>query len=437
LFNWNLLISGGGGKKIAFVNPPFYKNGRWGVRAGSRWSHTGNTPNYGYCPYPHFLGYGASYIESLGNTVMFYDAIAWRHTYEVFYEALREFQPDIIVQEISTASFYIDMEIALELSKISKVCLVGTHATTFAEELIKLTYISYVVKGTYEVGVREILLSGLDGVYGYYSMIHPDELPYPVREEYMNRDCSTGFLENTGEHTMYYDPICQKKIDEPMLFVNASRGCPHVCDFCLWTNVMYENKCKLRSPDKVISEVDFCMSNFNSKYVYFDDDTWNIGGEHRIESLCRGMKELEIPWGMMGRLDGCSRDMWKLIVDSGCVGIRLGVESVSQKQLERMEKRENVDDIKNMVRWMKTLGTDLFLCCMHGFPGETDEDRLATKEFIKEIGHNSQNPQCIPFPGTPYYDKVKKLGFKCDDWSEYDAGNASKRLVESLAGCVE
>lgn len=434
-FVWRELINGFG-KRVAFVNPPFYGNRRWGIRAGSRWPYSGDTPNYGYCPYPHFLGYGAAYVESLGYCVMFYDAVAWRHDFDTFYNALEEFKPEIIFQEISTPSFYLDMDIAKTLSEIAEVCLVGAHATTFAEELLDNDYISYVIKGPYEKGAEEILKIRVDGVYGRYSAINPDVLPYPVRADYMIRDRTTNFTQVTGKNAMYYDPLCKRDINEPMLFVNASRGCPYVCDFCLWTNVMYDNKCKLRNVDNVINEIKYCVENFGYRYVYFDDDTWNVGGEKRLMYFCQEMKKLNIPWSMMGRIDGCSRDMWEMIVYSNCVGLRVGVETVSQKQLERMGKQETADQIKNTVRWMKTLDADLFLCCMHGYPGETEEDRKATNDFIKEIGHNNQNPQCIPFPGTPFYNNVVERGFTCDDWSEYDAGKLGKNLKDGLANLL-
>lgn len=419
--------------RIAFVNPPFYNNGRHGNRAGSRWPMTGTTPDYFYCPYPHFMGYATSYIMSKGHDVLFYDAIGWRHSYEKFYEELWKFKPDIIFQEIATSSFDIDMKVAEHLSAIGEVCLTGSHATTFSKELSELPYISYVIKGAYEKAAEKVINTRHKGIYDYEPIVNPDDLLYPYRADYMCNDKRTGFKERTNAYTMYFDPCCQSGIGEPMLFINASRGCPFKCEFCLWPHVMYEKQYRLRKVDSVIAEIEYCVSTWDYKYVYFDDDTWNIGGEGRMEYFCKELKKLNINWQANFRLDTCSKEMFKLMRECNCVGYRVGVESLSQKYLDRINKKEKVEDIVDKLNFIKSLGVDLYLLFMHGYPGETEEDRDTTRKFITEFGHRSQNPACIPFPGTPYYKKLEEKGLACTNWVEYDGCNLGSTLLTNIA----
>ena len=45
------------------VNLPWQKDGRWGVRAGSRWPHIIDYSEGNYLPFPFFLAYSTSLLR--------------------------------------------------------------------------------------------------------------------------------------------------------------------------------------------------------------------------------------------------------------------------------------------------------------------------------------------------------------------------------------
>lgn len=376
-----------------------------------------------YIPYPVFMGYATTYLQSKGVEAKFYDAIALNHNYRRFFKEVRKFNPEIIIQETSTPSFDVDIQISQRLHEMGyEVCLTGSHATAFAEELIKLTFVDYVLKGEYEYSSLEMLESRKRGVYSPVRPVDLDSLPYPYRDEKIIH--------------AYREYCCRKDLDFPQLWIYGSRGCAFRCEFCLWVHTMFNKRFSLRKPKNILAEVDEMLRKYNFKYIMFDDDCWNLGGDERLLKIADGLKKFGFPWSIMGRLDTCNKETFKYLVDRGCVGFRLGVESLSQPLLDKTNKGLKVDFILEMINYLKKLDVSTHLLFMHYILGETEEDRERQNKKIEEIGLSFQNPPCIPFPGTPYYQTVAKSipGLaKITAWSDYDGG----RIGESLKNIVK
>jgi len=416
--------------KVLVTNPPWIVETpcgrrRLGIRAGSRWPLT--TSDYykptTYMPYPGFMGYAVSYLQSQGVEARFYDAIASNHEIEAFYRNVDQFKPDIVIQETSTPSFNVDIEIARKLHEKYEICLVGPHATAFAERLIELPFVDYVLKGAYEYSSLQMVTTRRRGIYDFDSVKNLDDLPYPYRDEKIIHH--------------YRECVCKKKLQFPQLWIYGSRGCAFHCSFCLWVHTMYGEKFTLRCPTKILDEVDDMIRKYGFKYILFDDDCWNLGSKTRITQIADGLHKIGVPWSIIGRLDTCDKDVFKYIVDRGCVGLRLGVESLSQRLLDKVDKRLTVEKVMEMIDYLKTLDVSLFLLFMHLIPGETWWDRLKQDLMIRKIcwGHPYivfQNPPCIPFPGTPYYQQFVKQGLdpeKVTDWDEYDGASIGPNLI--------
>jgi radical SAM superfamily enzyme YgiQ (UPF0313 family) len=197
---------------------------------------------------------------------------------------------------------------------------------------------------------------------------------------------------------------------------------------------MFNKKLSLRNPQKIIDEVDDMARRYGFKHVYFDDDCWNIGPPERLMKIADGMHKIGLPWTINARLDLSSKETFRYFVDRGCVGLRLGVESLSQRLLDLTHKDLKVEDIFDKIKYLEKLDVELYLLFMHYVPGETDRDREEQNRQIKKLGHRYQNPPCIPYPGTPYYQKIIQAGFNLEeiDWSEFNAGNLGKNLLQMI-----
>ena len=111
--------------KILLINTPWYKDGYYGVRAGSRWPHFEKMPDNpaeerSYIPFPFYMAYAAAVLKKDGHNVFVLDAIALGWKEEVFLKEVRNISPDIIVQEVSTPTIETDLYYAEKIKDIKK-----------------------------------------------------------------------------------------------------------------------------------------------------------------------------------------------------------------------------------------------------------------------------------------------------------------------------
>ncbi len=64
--------------KTLLINPPWSKEGYYGVRAGSRWPHLEDCGTSAYMPFPFFMAYAAAVLQRAGKPVSVIDACAER-----------------------------------------------------------------------------------------------------------------------------------------------------------------------------------------------------------------------------------------------------------------------------------------------------------------------------------------------------------------------
>jgi radical SAM superfamily enzyme YgiQ (UPF0313 family) len=316
---------------------------------------------------------------------------------------VRAFGPAIVVLETSTPTIDIDLAMARRLSRFSEIALAGPHASVFADDLARLPYVTYVLRGEYELSAVEMWRSRRPGVYAHRPREDVDDAPYPLRDPAVIGG--------------YWDPSMPTA--RPQLQVYASRGCPYRCTYCMWPPVMYANTFRPRAPARVADEIRHCVAEYGSRSILFDDDTFNIGTD-RISALCDELGRIGLAWTMMGRLDTSPPWLFDKMVDSGCVGMRFWVETFSGKLQANIKKRLDPDRAISMLRHLKERHPRLpiHITTMRDLPGETPEDRAHDVRVIRELGfeslgglHNHQLSSCVPFPGTELHAQLVDLGF--------------------------
>jgi radical SAM superfamily enzyme YgiQ (UPF0313 family) len=408
--------------KILLTNPPWEVEGKYGCRAGSRWPFLAGPPVY--TPFPFFLAYATSYLQTVGIDAIFYDAIARMHSTQEFYAVVRSTRPDITLIETSTPSFNTDIKIAEEVSKFSEVCLAGPHATVFADELIKLPFISYILKGEYEKNSHEMCTTRRKGVYDFNHISDEnfDLLPFPYRPEYSH---------------VYKDSILGPQL--PQLPIMESRGCPFRCTFCMWPPTMYGRKYRTFSNERILAEIEDCARRFKFNDIFFDSDTFGVCNPDKIINLAEDIHKFNIPWTVMSRADLHPLEVWLELLNNGCYGFRFGIETFSPRLSHLINKREKFDDVMKVIKGLKAAGARIHLCTMGGFPTETDEDRRIHESALSEMsrmGVGIQKSWMVPFPGTPYYQELKSKGMNfIDDWSCYSGESSNvkaKAMVDRI-----
>lgn len=398
---------------------------RYGVRAGSRWPFTMDAP-LDYAPFPFFMAYAAANLKSHGFDVNIIDAVAEKiYDYETFFERARLESPDIVVVECSTPTIDLDLWVAKRISEFSKVALAGPHLKENAEKLsTENPWITYLLKGEYILSSLKMAQTLKPGIYELEVLKDLDGFPFPFRNY-------TGW-------NRYYDP--SMPTPRPQLQLYSAKGCPFKCTFCSWPQTMYEGSVALRNPKKISEEIRQELKNHKYNSLFFDDDTFNLGTD-RISALCDELKDIGLPWTMMGRLDASPTWLYDKMVDSGCVGMRFGVETFNLDVLKRVKKGIERKDFKGTLQHISEKYPKLMihLTMMRDMPGQTEEMHQTDMKILADMGflptndksatiyRNFQLSHCAPFPGTELYDEMVSLvgADKLSDFRKYDGGQTT------------
>jgi radical SAM superfamily enzyme YgiQ (UPF0313 family) len=158
--------------------------------------------------------------------------------------------------------------------------------------------------------------------------------------------------------------------------------------------------------------------------VYFVDDHFLLQPK-RIQAICQGIADngITIQWGCEGRVDSVCMDLFPAMAKAHCRTIMFGIESGSQKILDRLKKEQTLEQVETAVARAKQAGIEI----VHGFfvvgiPDETEADLRASFKFASRIRIDSFgfNRMCV-YRGTPLWQEYVKRGLVNDasDWYKY------------------
>jgi radical SAM superfamily enzyme YgiQ (UPF0313 family) len=204
--------------------------------------------------------------------------------------------------------------------------------------------------------------------------------------------------------------------------MQTSRGCPWPCVFCD-IPIFNDGKWRFRSAEHVVAEFKH-LQELGYGAVYFVDDHFLLKPK-RIEAICQGIidQKIAIEWGVEGRVDSVCQHLFPIMAKAHCRTIMFGIESGSQKVLDRLKKEQTLEDIESAVTNAKRAGIEI----VHGFftvgnPDETVEDMRATFDFASRLRLDTFgfNRLCV-YRGTPLWQEYVHRGLVSDttDWYKY------------------
>ncbi|MCP4131036.1 MAG: B12-binding domain-containing radical SAM protein [bacterium] len=154
----------------------------------------------------------------------------------------------------------------------------------------------------------------------------------------------------------------------------GSRGCPYPCTFCSVSPV-WGWKPYARSSESIVAEMVHMHREYGVRQFLFQDEYFITGPERAIEFARLLMKEkLDICYKVFARVDLVNEDAIKALADSGCLEIRFGIESGSDRVLKAIKKGfDSATALKTVSLAKKHIKyVDTFF--IWGFPFETIED---------------------------------------------------------------
>jgi len=222
----------------------------------------------------------------------------------------------------------------------------------------------------------------------------------------------------------------------PSTVLFASRGCPGKCIFCNSPS-FWGSKVRYRKPKKVVDQIEMLHRKYGMREVFIQDDTFNANWPWAKEILegiiSRGLnKEMVFKIDCRGNQRMVTEEFLDLAKEAGVWNIFIGVESGSQKMLDRMKKHVTVEEYKRAIRLIQDRGMKVQASFIIGLPGENWDTIQETQRFIDET-----NPWTLgcgfatPFPGTEFDKYVTEHNQKLlVDYADYVYGKPIVRTDE-------
>jgi len=204
------------------------------------------------------------------------------------------------------------------------------------------------------------------------------------------------------------------------LSMSSSRGCYGRCTFCS-ISAFYRRQAgspwRARSAENVVEEVAGLVRDFGcNRFTFIDDNFIGPGARGRErahafahEVLRRGLK---IEFAVICRTNDVERDVLTHLREAGLRLVEIGIESGSQRQLERFRKFTTVEQGRRAISILRELGIKPCVYLVMLDPESTLDECLDTMRFVASEGviRNTLGFEFIAYPsdGTELCEQLRQ-----------------------------
>lgn len=311
--------------------------------------------------------------------------------------------PDLVGFSVLCTNFPLSLIIAREIKKERRDILTilgGANVFWIEKDAMKnLPWIDVIVKGEGELAFLKIIdelknnshLKGRIVSEPYLKDIN--DLPFPDFQDFDFRRYIYGAIP-----------------------VSMSRGCVNNCSFCheklFWKNFRF------KKPETIMKEIEEDLEKCNLDSFLFCDSLIN-GNKKLLEKFCELIisNGINVYWCAQASIKNMDESLLKKIKKSGCRSLLYGIESGSQRVLDKMHKGISLKEIEKVLKL--TMGVDIWSLTywLIGFPGESISDINKTKDFILKNRDNIGSAVFHSFilsKGIPVYNNPQDFGISIE-----------------------
>lgn len=270
------------------------------------------------------------------------------------------------------------------------VVIGGPHVTACPEEAAG--FCDAVVVGEGEVCWREVVRDCGNG---------------RLQRRYGSRDCGFDLV---GAPMPAFELLDPSKYNR--LTIQTSRGCPHCCDFCA-SSPLLTGRYKQKSAEKVMAEIDRILEIWQHPFIEFADDNSFVDKAY-WKNLLPALAERRVHWFAESDISlSEDDDLLKLLFQSGCVQVLIGLESPIEADLKNIELRTDWKwkrwrYYREAIRKIQSYGIAVNGCFVLGLDGQGIRIFNDIFRFVEETEmYEVQVTILTPFPGTPLYARLQ------------------------------
>ncbi len=322
------------------------------------------------------------------------------------------YKPQLIAFSVFTDFSFWAYDLSARLKKITDAPIIfgGIHPTSVPEEVISNKNVDMVCVGEGEYPLLELADSLDNGrkrldIKNIWFKVGNEVVKNPVRN-LVDLDglpfADNDIYANKGRHfRIGYHTI-------------ASRGCPYSCSYCCHSILKRlhnkEGYYRVRKVDNLINEILISLKKYDFKIVRFYDDIFPYQMPWLAEFSEKYRERIKVPFICYLHPDFVNSERVLFLKKSGCVEIRLGVQSLNEDMRRNILNRHELNsNIRTAIRIIKESKINVITENILGLPGEKDEDMVEMLNF-----YNINRPSRNHFFWLRYYPGLEISKYRKD-----------------------
>jgi tRNA A37 methylthiotransferase MiaB len=156
------------------------------------------------------------------------------------------------------------------------------------------------------------------------------------------------------------------------------------CTFCD-VGLNYISRYEMTPIQRLIGQIEQLIVETGRRGFHFVDEAAPPAG---LKALALALLERDIAmtwWGNIRFEAAFTPDLCRLLAASGCIAVTAGLETASDRLLEKMKKGITVDQTALVAKAFNDAGILVHAYLMYGFPSETVQDTIDALERVRQL----------------------------------------------------
>jgi radical SAM superfamily enzyme YgiQ (UPF0313 family) len=219
-------------------------------------------------------------------------------------------------------------------------------------------------------------------------------------------------------------PLDHYFVPERIIPYLATRGCYWGrCTFCDHGQG-YFDQYRGMTAQHVVDQVKALRDKYQCRHFLFSDESYPPALFKKVSQLLVD-QDVGIKWTTLIRFEETLQDqaIWDLAAKAGCCTLYYGMESANERVLNLMDKHAKKSVIQNNLQLAAKAGIWNHVMAFYGFPGETRDEALETRQFVidnQPVIHSVELFYFVAYRHTPMVRNPDKFGITIHKQEEYD-----------------
>lgn len=357
---------------------------------------------------PIGLGYIATILQNNNINVKLIDAVYQRIPLKDLIDTLNAVKPDFLATNIFTTNYDLVKDMVEGINFTTHFIIGGLSTKQLYKDIItwQTNNTIDVVTGDGELITLDIVLNQLKEK-PFFEEENKRFFLVDKKSQYEVKDISNVPLDRTF--------FLNEPVKHPLGFIEAnivtSRGCIYNCAFCAAAKSLNNDySIREKSEASIIQELCEIQKKYPSVNSIRVLDDLFLKTNKTVEKAINVFSNFDFHWRSMAHVmtfNNVEAHIMRLLKNSGCHELFVGIESGSPKILGEINKTKSVTTILLNLTKVFAAGINMKGYFIYGFPGETKEDMEMTFQLASELKETSlgykTNFRTSVFQYRPYH----------------------------------